>query len=182
MSNEWLAGCRTRQYRLDNCFIKKKKKKSTTNGNRAHEDTLQALKFPFYEVEREGKKIPLHFPPCIKQWFYSGLQFWLQTMTVAMTEIWPDKLVQGEQGYTEGESSACENKSTGSARFRQLLLDSGANRDVFFSLRKKKCIDQALRRWGVSCHQNGGGCCRVSRSLFWVGLGKLRLRSHMRPN
>lgn len=61
-------------------------------------------------------------------------------MTVAMTEIWPDKLVQGERGYTKGESSASENKSTGSARFRQLLLDSGANQDGFFSLWKKNVL------------------------------------------
>lgn len=60
-------------------------------------------------------------------------------MTVGMTEIWPDKLVQRERGYTEGVSSACKNKSTGSARFRQLLLDSGANQDVFFPSLEKKC-------------------------------------------
>lgn len=59
---------------------KKKLKKSTTDGNnnndgnsnRAHEDTLQALKFPFYEAEREGKNpitLPSLHKTVILQWF-----------------------------------------------------------------------------------------------------------------
>lgn len=119
---------------------------TTTATTTGHMRTLYKLWNSLFMKQKErGKKIPLPSPHCIKQWFYSGLQFWLQTMTVWMTEIWPDKLFQRERGYTEGESSACKNKSTGSARFRQLLLDSGANQDVFLFSLEKKCW--LIRHW-----------------------------------